>query len=135
MTMVRGIRNNNPGNIDRNTTKWLGMADKQTDARFIVFKEMKYGCRAILKLLSTYYNKYNLYTVKDIISRWAPSTENDTSAYYKKVAKDLGVDPKEKLIFTKDIYIALGKAITFYECGSEANSISDYTWEEAYKLL
>jgi len=133
--MVRGMRNNNPGNIDRNTTKWLGMADKQTDARFIVFKEMKYGCRAILKLLSTYYTKYNLCTVKDIISRWAPTTENDTLAYYKKVAKDLGVDPEEKITLTKDIYIALGKAITQYECGSEAKNISDYTWEEAYNLL
>lgn len=129
------MRNNNPGNIDRNTTKWLGMADKQTDVRFIVFKEMKYGCRAILKLLSTYYTKYNLYTVKDIISRWAPTTENDTSAYYKKVAKDLGVDPEEKIILTKNIHIALGKAITQYECGSEAKNISDYTWEEAYNLL
>lgn len=133
--MVRGMRNNNPGNIDRNTTKWLGMADKQTDARFIVFKEMKYGCRAILKLLSTYYTKYNLCTVKDIISRWAPTTENDTLAYYKKVAKDLDVDPEEKIILTKNTHIALGKAITQYECGSEAKNISDYIWEEAYNLL
>ena len=31
--------------------------------------------------------------------------------------------------------IALGKAITQYECGSEAKNISDYTWEEAYNLL
>ena len=129
------MRNNNPGNIDRNTTKWLGMADKQTDARFIVFKEMKYGCRAILKLLSNYYIKYNLCTVKDIISRWAPTTENDTTAYYKKVAKDLGVNPEEKIILTKNMCIALGKAITQYECGSEAKNISDYTWEEAYNLL
>ena len=127
--------NNNPGNIDRNTTKWLGMADKQTDVRFIVFKEMKYGCRAILKLLKNYYNKYNLLTVKDIISRWAPTTENDTLAYYKEVAKDLGVGPEEKIILTKKMHIALGKAITEYECGSEAKNISDYTWEEAYKML
>lgn len=133
--MVRGMRNNNPGNIDRNTTKWLGMADKQTDVRFIVFKEMKYGCRAILKLLSNYYIKYNLCTVKDIINRWAPTTENDTAAYYKEVAKDLGVNPEEKITLTKNMCIALGKAITQYECGSEAKNISDYTWEEAYNLL
>lgn len=129
------MRNNNPGNIDRNTTKWLGMADKQTDVRFIVFKEMKYGCRAILKLLSNYYIKYNLCTVKDIINRWAPTTENDTAAYYKEVAKDLGVNPEEKITLTKNMCIALGKAITQYECGSEAKNISDYTWEEAYNLL
>ena len=129
------MRNNNPGNIDRNTTKWLGMADKQTDVRFIVFKEMKYGCRAILKLLSNYYIKYNLCTVKDIINRWAPTTENDTAAYYKEVAKDLSVNPEEKITLTKNMCIALGKAITQYECGSEAKNISDYTWEEAYNLL
>lgn len=133
--MVRGMRNNNPGNIDRNATKWLGMADEQTDTRFIVFKEMKYGCRAILKLLSTYYTKYHLHTVKEIISRWAPSNENDTSAYYKKVAKDLGVSPEADISLSKEIHIALGKAITMYECGSEAKNISASTWEEAYNLL
>ena len=55
---ARGIRNNNPGNIDRNATKWQGMADKQDDPRFIVFTSPQYGIRAMARVLLTYQSKY-----------------------------------------------------------------------------
>lgn len=36
-------------------------------------------------------------SVAQIISRWAPSNENHTSAYIASVARELGVDPNAPL--------------------------------------
>ena len=51
----RGIRNCNPLNIIRSKSKWLGMRREQTDKKFVQFKEMKYGWRAALVLLTRTY--------------------------------------------------------------------------------
>lgn len=91
---TRGVRNNNPGNIDRNATKWQGMKEDQSgDSRFIVFKTPQYGIRALARTLMTYQNKHGLKTIKGIINRWAPPVENDTQSYVNAVAKKVGVSP------------------------------------------
>ena len=81
---TRGFRNNNPGNI-RHSEKWLGLAEKQTDPDFCQFVSVEYGIRAIFKILETYRDKYGLKTVREIITKWAPPSENDTEAYIKGV--------------------------------------------------
>lgn len=58
--MTRGIRNNNPGNIDYNpANKWQGQLpmDKVIEPRFCRFESPEYGIRALMKLLSTYHKK------------------------------------------------------------------------------
>jgi hypothetical protein len=94
--LPRGIRNNNPGNIDRNpANKWQGLAaDQSSDTRFCVFQTPAYGIRALARLLISYQDKYDLDTVRKIISRWAPQNENNTEAYIASVAKacNLGAD-------------------------------------------
>lgn len=93
---TRGVRNNNPGNIDRNATKWQGMAaDQSGDKRFIVFTSPQYGIRALAKTLLTYQSRYQLMTIRKIINRWAPPVENDTGAYVAAVAKACGVGPDD----------------------------------------
>ncbi|WP_423063870.1 hypothetical protein [Candidiatus Paracoxiella cheracis] len=77
---ARGFRNNNPGNI-RHGEPWLGLAEDQTDPDFCQFVSVEYGIRAIFKILEIYREKYHLTTIDDIISRWAPPTENDTRSY------------------------------------------------------
>lgn len=131
---ARGIRNHNPGNI-RHGEKWQGLAENQTDPAFCVFTNNVYGCRALLKILNTYVNKYGCSTVKDIISRWAPSTENNTSAYILYVANALGKGTSEKLSFNKSTYLGLGKAIANYENGPDAKVLTKDTWEKAYAIL
>ena len=92
MTTPRGIRNNNPGNIDRTAEKWRGMApDQSGDSRFVVFSEPVWGLRALAKVLLSYQRKHSLRTPAAIIGRWAPPVENDTGAYARQVAKALGV--------------------------------------------
>lgn len=77
---TRGFRNNNPGNI-RHGEEWLGLAEEQTDPDFFQFVSVEYGIRAMFKILEIYREKYHLTTIDDIISRWAPPTENDTQPY------------------------------------------------------
>lgn len=94
---MRGIRNNNPANIRRSSTKWQGEAATQTDASFVQFITPEYGIRALSKVLDTYATKYGLNTVSGIINRFAPPSENNTGAYVAAVARALGVLPDQKI--------------------------------------
>ena len=90
----RGIRNNNPGNI-RHGQNWQGLnpEGRNIDPAFCVFKEPKYGIRALAKVLINYKKIHGLNTVRQIISRYAPPNENQTNAYIKTVAEQIGVYP------------------------------------------
>lgn len=88
----RGLRNNNPLNIRRHSSKWLGEVDSlkgQRDTAFCQFSSLVYGYRAAGKLLQTYQKKYKLYVLIDIIGKWAPPSENNTRAYADRVAKQM----------------------------------------------
>jgi hypothetical protein len=96
----RGIRNFNPGNIRHaKGIRWQGMAHTQTDSQFVQYLNPRWGIRAIARVLITYQDKRQaadgsrIDTVRDIIERWAPPSENDTLAYVTSVAKALGLHP------------------------------------------
>lgn len=97
MALPRGIRNNNPGNIRRTSTPWQGLAEKQTDPAYLQFAHPKWGIRAMVRILRTYRDAYGLTTVRQIITRWAPASENETDAYVQDVAGRLGVNPDEPI--------------------------------------
>jgi hypothetical protein len=87
IAIPRGIRNNNPGNIRRNDTRWQGLAEQQTDPDFFQFTCAKFGLRAIFRTLHTYQMQDRV-TVRQWISAWAPpSDHNDTDAYIAAVCK------------------------------------------------
>lgn len=117
-TLPRGVRNNNPGNIDRNATKWQGMAaDQSGDPRFVVFKTPQAGIRALAKTLMTYEKVHKLNTVRKIINRWAPPVENNTSAYVRAVSKAIGVEPDEVIdVDEMAVMKPLVVAIIAHEC-------------------
>lgn len=123
---ARGVRNNNPGNIDFNPRNaWqgqLGLEEGVAKPRFARFDEAENGIRALGKLLINYRGKdgmpgvggKGIDTVLETISRWAPSNENDTKAYALAVAKRLGVrttdpinikDPSTLRVFVESIII------------------------------
>ena len=96
--VTRGVRNSNPGNLDKSpANKWQGLADEQPDSRFATFKSPEYGIRALARTLISYQDKHNLRTVRGIINRWAPPVENDTGAYVRRVARDMGVGPDDAI--------------------------------------
>lgn len=126
-TEIRGIRNNNPGNIDFNkANNWQGQLGIEQDVpnpRFARFDCPENGIRALGKLLQTYSRKYGLNTVRGLISRWAPSNENNTSAYVKGVANDLGVGADEVISVTqRETLKGLVIAIIKHENGKQPYS-------------
>ena len=131
---VRGIRNMNPGNI-RLGESWLGLRMKQTDPDFCQFTSMIYGCRALLKLLRTYVETRGCTTIRKVVERWAPPSENDTTSYVLSVAAACRRDADERLPVDVDplIYLDLARAIARHECGPEAEGIGDDVWEAAAK--
>jgi hypothetical protein len=92
--LPRGIRNNNPGNIDRDGTAWDGLApDQSSDPRFCVFTSAIFGIRALEKVLMSYKQTHGLRTLRGMIGRWAPAVENNTSAYLDDVVRRSGFGP------------------------------------------
>lgn len=96
---TRGERNNNPGNIRLSGTQWQGQV-QGADPAFATFATPEAGIRALAKLLKNYAARYGLRTVRKIITRWAPPTENDTAAYVASVAAALGVGPDQQIDVT-----------------------------------
>ena len=90
--LPRGIRNNNPGNI-RWGADWQGLKKdgKSQDPSFCVFATPVWGIRALAKVLINYKRIHGLNTVRQIISRYAPPNENQTTAYVQTIARQLGV--------------------------------------------
>lgn len=86
----RGIRNNNPGNIEIGQ-KWIGRStvpvNGQTalDERFDTFTSPVYGIRAIARTLITYNDKHNIQDIEGIVKRWAPAHENNVEAYINSI--------------------------------------------------
>lgn len=97
LTAPRGIRNHNPGNIERTSDRWQGMsADQSPDARFVVFDAPVWGLRALRRVLRSYVQQ-GYTTVAEVIGRWAPPHENITSAYVNAVAAQAGLDPHDPI--------------------------------------
>lgn len=91
MKQPRGLRNNNPGNLRRSKDQWQGLRAEQTDPDFFQFEAMKWGYRALIRTLQNYRRKHSCQTVADFIRRWAPETENHTTAYITAVCRKMQV--------------------------------------------
>ena len=128
--MVRGLRNNNPLNIRRvSGTRWKGQSAEQNDPQFVQFESMEWGVRAALKIFETYANKYKAVCIEDIITRWAPPTENDTRKYICDLCKLTGFGGKERL--TEKEWPKLVKQMALLESGMK---LSEETVNKGYKL-
>lgn len=131
MKQPRGIRNNNPGNIRHGSAQWQGMADIQADSDFVTFNSPVYGIRALAKVLTNYEVLYGLNTVRGLISRWAPATENNTESYVQSVALRVGVLPDQPISVVAYLE-PLAKAIIKHENGQQP--YSDETIQQGLAL-
>jgi hypothetical protein len=69
MTIPRGFRNNNPGNLRElkgDKTRWRGERSTDDDAGF-EFVSLEYGLRAMIVVLRTYIKRKGLDTIEKII--------------------------------------------------------------------
>ncbi|KAA9133469.1 structural protein [Marinihelvus fidelis] len=103
MTAPRGIRNNNPMNIEAGAD-WHGLAadwertpEQILENRFAVFHAPEWGIRAGVKVLITYQERHGLDTIREMIHRFAPHHENKSDRYAEFVAERVGVDPDESI--------------------------------------
>ena len=123
----RGLRNKNPGNIDRTNprTPWQGAvpASQLTDSRFEQFRSAEWGIRALARVLITYQDKHNLNSVRAIIDRWAPPVENNTDAYIQAVARSIGTGTNQRIdVHDYAVMLPLVKAIIQHENGQQPYS-------------
>lgn len=107
MGLTKGLRLNNPGNIERDGDPWQGLAPDQPDPRFCKFSTPEYGIRAICKIIRVYQKKYKARSIRDIINRWAPPTENPTDHYAANVSKWSGI-PVDAVLDTSDPAVMAG---------------------------
>lgn len=116
---TRGVRNNNPGNIEGSYFGAIG-----NDGRFAIYEHPEDGVRAIDTQLTRYYDGKTtgkpLCTIRDMISTWAPRNENDTRAYIAHVAQEVGCSPDVVLEWS-DIRVRekMIKAIIDHENGPD----------------
>lgn len=122
--MPRGLRNNNPGNIRNNDRiGWQGEVEshEKRDFGFEEFKDMASGYRALLKLLRNYRLKHGLRTIAEMITRWAPPSENNTEGYIQAVCNEMRVH-RDYIpdIYNRDVMVAFAAAISKVENGVPA---------------
>ena len=115
MKQARGMRNNNPLNIIKNKNiNWKGQLCNSTDPTFVQF---------------------------DTISRWAPETENQVSAYINTVCKLTGWNPDTHLppmkAETKVVWFGIVLAMASVECGlnNEGRQALHPDLEKAWDML
>jgi hypothetical protein len=137
--LARGFRNNNPLNIEHSNNEWKGMAEVQTDERFVQFKDIVWGIRAAFRTLHTYRHRWRCLTLRQIISRWCPPKEkgNNTEAYIKFVARKCNLNPDELLPSTRTsetLWCNIVKAMIQMECGRDVHSDRIHeAWRRAFE--
>lgn len=136
--LPRGIRNNNPGNIKRSATPWRGKIPQsnETDPIFEEFVDKPHGTRAMIKVLQTYQSRYGLNTIRKILGRYAPNSENPTSTYVSYVAKHaaMGVDIPFNTKSVTDMRPVI-KAMAQFENGRGKQWVTDSDFNRGWLLV
>ena len=79
--------------------------------------------------------QYRLFTIRAIISKWAPPMENKTEAYIANVSRLTGIGPDEPIGIPSDRparWIMVGRAMAIQENGTE--SINDFAMLSGWDL-
>ncbi|WP_334469250.1 lytic transglycosylase catalytic [Arsenophonus sp. PmNCSU2021_1] len=118
--MPRGIRNNNPGNL--NFVGQRGAVRESPNGRFAKFNTAFEGLQALSSQLNRYAER-GLNTVEKIISTWAPANENNTRAYIDKISGKLGISPDTVLNLSNPaVMTSLMSGIVEHENGRQPYS-------------
>lgn len=132
---VRGIRNNNPGNIRRSNDRWQGLASDQPDEEFFKFESMEYGARAMMIVLRNYILKRGANTIRKIVNRYSPpSDHNPTDALVRLYSERLGVNPDQVVYPQKDFIKDLAYEIARVEVANH-EAVTKELFDKAYGLI
>lgn len=90
---TRGIRNNNPLNLEYRP----GQGAIGRDPRFGVYHTMEEGLAADAKQLWIDQDKHGLKTVRELVSYWVSDPKADLGSYIADVARAIGVSPDQPI--------------------------------------
>ncbi|MBE6291840.1 MAG: hypothetical protein E7091_05450 [Bacteroidales bacterium] len=126
-TKAIGYRINNPLNIRYSSANnWKGQTGELSG--FCVFDTPENGIRAAMVNLKSY-RKQGVVTIGDIVSRWAPPTENNTQNYIDFVCKKLGANISDEVEQDAQSYTALLQAMCIMEIGAQPYDVQ--VWAKA----
>lgn len=117
--LPRGLRNNNPGDI-KTGEQWQGMVGD--DGTFVTFSDITWGTRALATDLANKINEGEN-TITEIVSIYAPPSENNTTAYIASVSADTGFDPNAVLGMDQATLHALMRAVMNHELGDQYSAM------------
>lgn len=123
--MSRGLDNRNPGNLRLSGIRYKGEVRPSRDPEFRTFESMAFGYRAIFVLLHTYAVRYGCRTLRTMLDRYAPPSENDTRAYLRFVSMRAGIAPDDEVdTLDRQTMKAIVSAISHMENGIAADSFA-----------
>lgn len=97
LSVPRGIRNNNPGNIEFARQPGATLETSTPDRkRFAQFRTPEEGLAALSKQLQLYGSR-GIDTLNTIMKQYAPAFENNTAAYVKRLSSEIGVGANDHL--------------------------------------
>lgn len=127
-TRPRGIRNNNPTNIEDSGIAWRGRIGN--DGRYVIFDTPENGLRAgYLEIWDSIYHDGDD-TIRTLIRQWAPPNENETAAYISSVSLQTKIGKDSKLNYARDATKIL-HAIVRHENGQDPYTSAQY--DQAYR--
>lgn len=95
-TAPRGIRNNNPGNLN-----YVGQSGAKKESgengRFAVFESMRDGISALYRQIQLYFSR-GVNTIESVVNKYAPAEDNNNvQAYIRQLVSATGKQADEKL--------------------------------------
>jgi hypothetical protein len=135
---ARGIRNNNPFNLQQTKTPWKGKVSG-TDKRFETFDEVENGIRAGVIDIVGDIGKDKQNTLTKLMTTFAPEHENDTTNYINILSSATGYAPNESLLdankkLSINTIFHLSRAIITHENGPiPSRLITDYILLDSIK--
>lgn len=130
--LPRGLRNNNPGNI-KTGEGWKGVVGN--DGVFDIFADDTWGLRALAMDLTAKINRDGLTTIRQIVSVYAPPSENDTLSYIQAVSDTTGLPADQQLTADAATLHSLIRGVITHENGQPANMISDADIDQGISMM
>lgn len=116
MSSPLGMSLNNPGNLRDVGIKWQGMV--RSGDGFCCFDTLANGLRAMAIDLCNAQKIHERFTIRSIITAFAPPSENNTDAYIRNVCADTQCGPDETFhLERRDRLFALMQAVIRQEQG------------------
>ena len=117
------IGKNNPLNVRYNPlNRWIGQSGQTSG--FCNFSDILYCIRAVAYLIMISYRKQGLYSVSEVISRYAPADENNTSTYIKFVCLKTNFSPTSHIITVRQV-----AELIFFMSRFEGNDLFSYGYD------